>query len=61
MVEKEMGSTLSGAVEGGHGFRPFGEVIDGNYDVLMAVRRCGSTLHEVDGPFTKGTNGDDWV
>ena len=61
MVEKETGSSFSGTVEGGHGFRPFGEVIDGNNDVLMAVRRCGSTLHEVDGPLTKGTNGDDWV
>ena len=61
MVKKETGSIFSGTVEGGHSFRPFGEVIDGNNDVLMAVRRCGSTLHEVDGPLTKGTNGDDWV
>ena len=61
MVEKEMGSSFSDTVEGGHGFRPFGEVINGNNGVLMVVRRWGSTLHEVDGPLAKGTNGDDWV
>ena len=61
MVEKETGSSLSGAVEGGHGFCPFGEVIDDDNDVLMAVPRCGSTLHEVYGPLTKGTNSDNWV
>ena len=61
MVEKETGSSVSGTVEGEHGFCPFGEVIDGDDDVLMAIRRCGSTLHEVNGPLTKGTNGDDWV
>ena len=61
MVKEEMGSGVSGTVEGRHGFRPFGEVINGNNDVLMAVSRWGSTLHEVDGPLTKGTNGNDWV
>ena len=61
MVEKEMGSSFSGTVEGGHGFRPFGEVINSDNDVLMAVSRWGSALHEVDGPLAKGTNGDDWV
>ena len=59
MVEKETGNSFSGTVESGHGFRPFGEVINSDYDVLMAVSRWGSTLHEVDGPLAKGTNGDD--
>ena len=61
MVEKETGNSFSGTVEGGHGFHPFGEVINGDNDVLMAVSRWGYTLHEVDGPLAKGTNGDDWV
>ena len=61
MVEEEMGSSVSLTIEGGHGFRPFGKVINGDNDVLMAISRCGSTLHEVDGPLAKGTNGDNWV
>ena len=38
MVEEEMGSCVSFTIEGRHGFRPFGEIIDGDNDVLMAVR-----------------------
>ena len=38
MVEEETGSSVSLTIEGGHGFRPFGEIIDGDNDVLMAIR-----------------------
>ena len=37
MVKKQIGSSVSGTVEGGHGFHPFGEVIDGDNDILMAI------------------------
>ena len=58
MVKEETGSCVSFTIEGRHGFRPFCEIIDGDNDVLMAVCRRGSTLHEVNSPLAKGTNSD---
>ena len=38
VVEEETGSCVSLTIESGHGFCPFDEIIDGDNDVLMAVR-----------------------
>jgi hypothetical protein len=50
-----------GVVEGRHGFSPFCEVIDCDNDVFVSIVGWGITSHEVDAPFTKGANSNDWV
>jgi hypothetical protein len=50
---------VSGVVEGGHSFCPFGEVIDGDNNVFVTIVGGGITSHEVDAPFTKRVGSDD--
>ena len=50
---------VSGVVEGGHSFCPFGEVIDENNNVFVTTAGGGITSHEVDAPFTKRAGSDD--
>jgi hypothetical protein len=50
---------VSGVVEGGHSFCPFGEVIDYDHNVFVTIARGGITSHEVDAPFTKSDCSDD--
>jgi hypothetical protein len=58
--EKERYS-VSGVVEGGHGFNPFFEVIDDENNVFVSIVGWGITSHEVDAPFTEGVSSNDWV
>jgi hypothetical protein len=45
--------SVSGIVEGGHGFRPFGEVIDGDNNVFVTIAGGGITSHKVNAPFAE--------
>ena len=61
MVEEKTCCSVSGIVEGGHGFSPFGEVIDSNNNVFVTIAGGGITSHKVNAPFTKGACSNDRV
>jgi hypothetical protein len=61
VVEEKMRCSVSGVVEGGHSFGPFGEVIDSDNNVFVAIAGGGITSHKVNAPFTKGACSDDRV
>jgi hypothetical protein len=44
---------VSGVVESGHSFSPFGEVINNENNVFVTIARGGITIHKVDAPFKK--------
>jgi hypothetical protein len=56
-----MHCSVSGVVEGGHSFCPFGEVINGDNDVFVTIAGGGITSHEVDVPFKKRVGSNDRV
>ena len=53
VVEEKTRYSVSGVVEGGHSFGPFGDVNDGDNNVFVTIARGGITSHEVDAPFKK--------
>jgi hypothetical protein len=59
VVKKKTRCGVSGIVEGGHSFHPFGEVINCDNNVFVVVAGGGITSHEVDAPFTKRVGSDD--
>jgi hypothetical protein len=61
VVKEKMRCGVSGVVEGGHSFCPFGEVIDCDKNVFVTIAGGGITSHEVDAPFTKRAGSDDWM
>jgi hypothetical protein len=61
MVKEKTRCSVSGVVEGGHSFSPFGEVIDSHNNVFVTIAGGGITSHKVNAPFTKGAYSDDWV
>ena len=61
MVEEKTRCSVSGIVEGGHGFRPFGEVIDSNNNVFVTIAGGGITGHKVNAPFAEGASSNDRV
>jgi hypothetical protein len=61
VVKEKMRCSVSDAVESGHSFCPFGEVINDDNDVLVTIARRGITSHKFDAPFTKGADNDDRV
>jgi hypothetical protein len=61
MVEEKARCCVSGIVESGHGFSPFGKVIYYHENVLVSVTRWRMESHEVYAPFAKGVDDDDWV
>jgi hypothetical protein len=61
VIKEKMCCSVSGVVEGRHGFSPFFEVIDCNNNVFVSITRWGVTSHEVNAPFTKGVCSNDWV
>jgi hypothetical protein len=61
VVEEKMHCCVSGVVEGGHSFGPFGEVIDSDNNVFVTIARGGITSHKVNAPFTKGACSNDRV
>ena len=61
VVEEKMRCSVSGVVEGGHSFSPFGEVINNDNNVFVTIAGGGITSHKVDAPFTKGARNNDRV
>jgi hypothetical protein len=59
VVKEKMRCSVSGVVEGGHSFCPFGEVINSENNVFVTIAGGGITSHEVDAPFTKRAGSDD--
>jgi hypothetical protein len=59
VVKEKMHCSVSGVVEGGHSFCPFGEVIDDDNNVFVTIAGGGITSHEFDAPFTKRAGSDD--
>jgi hypothetical protein len=52
---------VSGIVESGHGFDPFGKVIYCHDNVLVSITGWRMESHEVYAPFAEGVDGDDWM
>jgi hypothetical protein len=61
VVKEKTRCSVSGVVESGHSFCPFGEVINGDNDVFVTIAGGGITSHEVDAPFTKRVGSNDRV
>jgi hypothetical protein len=61
VVKEKTRCSVNGVVESGHRFCPFGEVIDGDNDVLVTIGGGGITSHEFDAPFTKRVSSNDRV
>ena len=61
MVEEKTRCCVSGVVEGGHSFSPFGKVIDSDDNVFVTIVGGGITSHKVDTPFAKRVGYNDRV
>jgi hypothetical protein len=61
VVKEKMRCSVSGVVESGHSFCPFGEVIHDDNDVFVTIAGGGITSHKVDAPFTKRVGSNDRV
>jgi hypothetical protein len=61
VVEEKTRCSVSGVVEGGHSFSPFGEVIDSDNNVFVTIAGGGITSHKFNAPFTKGACRNDRV
>jgi hypothetical protein len=61
VVKEKTRCSVSGVVEGGHSFGPFGEVINSDNNVFVTIAGGGITSHKVNAPLTKGAGGDDWM
>jgi hypothetical protein len=61
MVKEKTRCSVSGVVESGHSFGPFGEVIHRDNNIFVTIAGGGITSHEVDDPFTKWSRGNDRV
>jgi hypothetical protein len=48
-------------VEGGHGFYPFGKVVDNNYNMFVPIVGWGVASHEINAPLTERVDIDDWM
>ena len=59
MVKEKTRYSVSGVVEGGHIFGPFGEVIDNDNNVFVTIAGGGITSHKVNAPFAKGACSND--
>jgi hypothetical protein len=61
MVEENTRCYVSGIVESGNGFGPFGKVIKCHENVLVFITRWSISSHKVYSPFAEGVDGDDWM
>jgi hypothetical protein len=61
VVKEKMRCSVSGVVESGHSFGPFGEVINGDNNVFVTIVGGGITSHKVNAPFTKRACSNDRV
>jgi hypothetical protein len=61
MVEEEAGAVFFHIIECWHGFHPFSEVVNNDYDIFVPIARWGIASHEINTPFAKGTYHNDWM
>jgi hypothetical protein len=61
VIKEKTRCSVSGVVESGHSFGPFGEVIHDDNNVFVTIAGGGITSHKVDAPFTKGADSNDRV
>jgi hypothetical protein len=61
VVKEKTRCSVSGVVESGYSFSPFGEVINGDNNVFLTIDGGGITSHKVDAPFTKRASSNDRV
>jgi hypothetical protein len=61
MVKEKACCSVSGVVESGHSFGPFGEVIDDDNNVFVTIVGGGITSYKVNAPFTKRVGSNDRV
>jgi hypothetical protein len=59
VVKEKTRCSVSGIVEGGHSFSPFGKVINNNNNVFVTIAGGGITGHKVNTPFAKGAYSND--
>jgi hypothetical protein len=59
MVAEEVGCSFYHIVECWHGFCPFGEVDNSNYDIFFPIVGWGVASHEINTPFEKGAYHND--
>jgi hypothetical protein len=59
VVKEKMCRSVSGVVEGRHGFNPLGEVINCNDDVFFFIAGWRVASHEVYASFAKGVRSND--
>jgi hypothetical protein len=61
VVKEKACCSVSGVVESGHSFDPFGEVINDDNNVFVTIAGGRITSHKVDAPFTKRVDRNDRV
>jgi hypothetical protein len=61
MVEEKTRCCINDIVESGHGFDPFGKLIDFYDNVLFPITGWRIANHEFYASFAEGTGGDDWM
>jgi hypothetical protein len=61
VVKEKTRYSVSGVVESGHSFSPFGEVINDDNNVFVTIVGGGIKSHKVDAPFTKMADSNDRV
>ena len=58
MIKYEKGRSFPGIVESRHRLDPFCEIIHDYNNVSMPLDRVRVTCHEIDTPFSEGSNGN---
>jgi hypothetical protein len=61
VVKEKMRCSVSGVVESGHSFGPFGEVVNDDNDVFVTIAGGWITSHKFDAPFAKRVGCNDRV
>jgi hypothetical protein len=61
MVEEKTRCCVSGIIESGHGFSPFGKVIDCHENVLVPLLDGGLQVMKSMPHLQEGVGGDDWM
>jgi hypothetical protein len=61
VIKEKTHCSVSGVVESGHSFGPFGEVINRNNNVFVTIAGGWIGSHKVDTPFAKRTGCNDRV
>lgn len=61
MIKKELSCSFTFEIICGHRLGPFSEIIDSDDDITMPSDWASITCHEINTPFGKGSNNNNWV